>query len=103
MTIRNTSDLKVRGEGAAPGLQHEHHVFLLFGKTGLFAINKAWIKLSFGGDTSFYVLFIVEYQFSVGTAFSLDTWIFCHTGTCRLSCLSLLASHYITFSGNFKS
>ena len=39
-------------------------MFLLFGKPGLFAINKAWIKLSFGGITSFYVLFIVEYQFS---------------------------------------
>ena len=49
--IRNISDLKVRGEGAAPGLKHGHHKFLLFGKTGLFAINKAWIKLSFGGDT----------------------------------------------------
>ena len=39
-------------------------MFSLFGKTGLFAINKAWIKLSFGGDTSFNVLFLVEYQFS---------------------------------------
>ena len=103
MTIRNISELKVRGKGAALGLQHGHHVFLLFGKTGLFAINKAWIKLSFGGDTSFYVLFIVEYQFSVGTAFSLDTGNFCHTQTCRLSCLSSPASHYVTFSGNFKS
>ena len=75
----------------------------LFGKTVLFAINKAWIKLSIGGDTSFNVLFIVEYQFSVGTAFSLDTGNFCHTRTCCLSCLSLPASHYVTFSGNFKS
>ena len=39
-------------------------MFLLFGKPGLFAINKAWINLSFGGITSFYVLFVVEYQFS---------------------------------------
>ena len=39
-------------------------MFSLFGKTGLFAINKAWIKLSFGGNTSFYVLFVVEYQLS---------------------------------------
>ena len=79
MAIRNISDLKVWGEGVALGLQHGHHMFLLFGKSGLFAINKAWIKLSFGGDTSFNVLFIVEYQFSVGTAFSLDIGKFCHT------------------------
>ena len=58
----------------------------LFGKTVLFAINKAWIKLSLGGDTSFNVLFIVEYQFSVGTSFSLDTGKFFHTRTCPLSC-----------------
>ena len=103
MAIRNISLLKVRGEGAALGLQHGHYVVLLFGKTVLFAINKAWIKLSFGGDTSFYVLFIVEYQFSVGTAFSLDTGNFCHTRTCHLSCLSLPASHYVMFLGNFKS
>ena len=102
MAIRNISDLKVRGEGAVLGLQHGHHVVLLFGKTLLFAINKAWIKLSFGGDTSFYVLFVVEYQFSVGTAFSLDNGNFCHTRTCRLSCLSSPASHYVTFLGNFK-
>ena len=51
-------------------------MFLLFGKAGFSAINKAWIKLSFGGNTSFYVLFVVEYQFCVGTAFSLDTWKF---------------------------
>ena len=50
----------------------------LYEKTVLFAINKAWIKLSLGGDTSFNVLFIVEYQFSVGTSFSLDTGKFCH-------------------------
>ena len=40
-------------------------MFLLFGKLELFAINKAWIKLSLGGNTSFHVLFVVEYQFSV--------------------------------------
>ena len=51
----------------------------LFRKTVLFAINKAWIKLSLGGDTLFNVFFIVEYQFSVGTSFSLDTVKFCHT------------------------
>ena len=89
MAIRNISDLKVRGGAVLRLGQHGHHVFLLFGKAVLFAINKAWIKLSFGGDTSFNVLFVVEYQFSVGTAFSLDTGKFCHTRTCRLSCLSL--------------
>ena len=69
--------------------QRGHHVLLLFGKTVLFAINKAWITLSFGGDTSFNVLFIVDYQFSAGTSFSLDTWKNCHTRTCCLSCLAL--------------
>ena len=59
--------------------------------------------LSFGGDTSFNVLFIVEYQFSAGTSFSLDTWKYCHTRTCRLSCLASPASQYVTFPGNFKS
>ena len=83
--------------------QHGHHVVLLFGKTVLFAINKAWIKLSLGGDTSFNVLFIVEYQFSAGTSFSLDTWKYCHTRTCHLSCLASPTSHYVTFSRNFKS
>ena len=48
-----------------PCLQHGDHVFLLFRKPGFFTINKAWIKLSFGGNTSFYVLFVVEYQFCV--------------------------------------
>ena len=64
---------------------------LLFGKTVLFAINKAWITLSLGGDTdtSFNVLFITEYQFRAGTSFSLDTWKNCHTRTCHLSCLAL--------------
>ena len=49
----------------------------MFGISVLFAINKAWINLSNGGDTSFNVLFIVEYHFSVGTSFSLDTGEFC--------------------------
>ena len=53
--------------------QHGHHVLLVFRKTQLFAINKAWIKLSLGGDTLFHVIFIVEYHFCVGTSFSLDT------------------------------
>ena len=75
----------------------------VFRKSVLFAINKAWIKLSIGGDTSFNVLFIVEYQFSVGTSFSLDTGKFCHTRTCHLSCLALPANHYVMFLGNFKS
>ena len=78
-------------------------MFSLFRKTVLFAINKAWIKLSFGGDTSFNVLFIVEYQFSAGTSFSLDTWKYCHTRTCHLQCLASPSSHYVTFPGNFKS
>ena len=68
--------------------QHGHHMLLLFGKTLLFAINKAWIKLSLCGDTSFNVLFIVEYQFCAGTSFSLDTWRNFHTRTCHLSCLA---------------
>ena len=76
---------------------------LLFGKTVLFVINKAWIKLSFGGDTSFNVLFVVEYQFSAGTSFLLDTWKYCHTQTCCLSCLASPTSHYVMFPGNFKS
>ena len=87
MSIRNISDLKVRGGGVA--LQHGHHVVSLFGKYVLFAINTAWIKLSDAGDTLFNVLFIVEYHFSVRTSFSLDTGKFCHTRTCHLSCLSL--------------
>ena len=53
-------------------------MFSVFGISVLFAINKAWINLSNGGDTSFNVLFIVEYHFSVGTSFSLDTGKFCH-------------------------
>ena len=53
-------------------------MFSVFGISVLFAINKAWINLSNGGDTSFNVLFIVEYHFSVGTSFSLETGEFCH-------------------------
>ena len=83
--------------------QYGHHMVSVFRKSVLFAINKAWIKLSIGGDTSFNVLFVVEYQFSVGTSFSLDTGKFCHTRICHLSCLALPANHYVTFSGNFKS
>ena len=41
MAIRNISDLEVPGEGVVPGLQHGHHMVLLFRKTVLFAINKA--------------------------------------------------------------
>ena len=52
---------------------------LLFEKTVLFAITKAWIKLSLGGDTSFNVLFVVDYKFCAGTSFSLDTWKNIHT------------------------
>ena len=50
--------------GAAPGeATWTPHVFSLFRKIQLFAINKAWIKLSLGGDTLFHVIFVVEYQF----------------------------------------
>ena len=73
-----------------PGLgQHGHHVFSVFRKPVLFAINTDWIKLSDARDTLFNVLFIVEYHFSVGTSFSLDTGRFCHTRTCHLSCLAV--------------
>ena len=40
--------------------QHGHRAFLFFGKTQLFAINKAWINLSLGGDTLFHVIIFVE-------------------------------------------
>ena len=83
--------------------QHGHHVLSLFGIYVLFAINKAGINLSNGGDTSYNVLFIVEYQFSVRTSFSLDTGKFDFTQTCCLSCLALPANHYVMFSENFKS
>ena len=43
-----------------------------FGKYVVFAIITAWIYLSNGGDTLFCVLFVMEYQFSVGTSFSLE-------------------------------
>ena len=72
-------------------------MFSVFRISVLFAINKAWINLSNGGYTSFNVLFIAEYHFSVGTSFLLDTGKFCHTRTCRLSCLELPANHYVTF------
>ena len=48
-------------------------MLLLFGKTVLFPINKAWITLSLG------VMFVVEYQFCAGTSYSLDIWKNCHT------------------------
>ena len=68
--------------------QHGHHVFSVIRKPLLFAINKAWINLSNGGGTLFHMLFVVEYQFCLGTSFSLDTGNICHTQTCCLSCLS---------------
>ena len=43
-----------------PCFEHGDHVLLLLDKLGFFAINTAWIKLSFGGNTSFHVLFIVK-------------------------------------------
>ena len=50
-----------------------------FGNYVFLAINMAWNYMSNGGDTLFCVLFIVDYQISVGTSFSLDNGIFCHT------------------------
>ena len=78
-------------------------MFLLFMKPGFLAINTAWIKLSLGGNTLFYVLFPVEYQFCLGTSFSMDTWRNYFSRTCRLSCLASLPSHYVTLLGNIKS
>ena len=77
-------------------------MLLLFMKHGFFAINKAWIKLSFGGDTLLHVLFVVEYQFCLGTSFSMDTWRIHFSRTCRLSCLAS-PCHYVTLLGNVKS
>ena len=54
-------------------------MLLLFEKLYYLPLIGAWIMLSLGGDTSFNVLFIVEYQFCAGTSFSLDTWKNCHT------------------------
>ena len=65
-------------------------MFSLLGKTELFAINMAWIKLSLGGNSLFHVLFIMEYQFCLGTSFSMDTWRTYFSQTCHLSCLSSL-------------
>ena len=86
-------------EGVVPCLQHGHHMFSLFGKTELFAINKAWIKLSLGRNSLFHVIFVVEYQFCLGTSFSIDTWRIHFSRTCRLSCLAL-PCHYVTLLGN---
>ena len=47
-----------------------------FGKYVFLAINTVWIYMSNSGDTLFCVLFIVEYQVSVETSFSLDNGIF---------------------------
>ena len=77
-------------------------MFLVFRKIQLFAINKAWIKLSLGGDTLFHVIFVVEYQFCVRTLFSMDTWRIHFSRTCHLSCLAS-PCHYVTLLGNVKS
>ena len=71
-------------------------MFSVFGKTLLFAIYMAWIKLLFHGDTSFNVCFIVDYHFSAGTSFSMEIGIFYHPQTCHLSCLSSCSSPAIT-------
>ena len=87
----------------APCFQHGYHVFLLFMKPGFLAINTAWINLSLGGNTSLHVFFIVEYQFCLGTSFSMDTWRTYFSRTCHLSCLTSLPCHYVTLLGNIKS
>ena len=88
MSIKNISDLKARRGWHFVSSQHGHYVLSQFRKYVFLALITAWIYLSNGGDTSFCVLFIVEYQFTLGTSFSLDTGIFCHTRTCHQSCLS---------------
>ena len=75
-------------------------MFLLFGIGVLFAINKAWIKLSFGGDTSFNVLFIVEYQFVLELHFH---WMLGNIVIHEYVVYHVYHCHYVTFSGNFKS
>ena len=77
--LKTISDLKARRGQCLVSSQHGHHVLSQFGKYVFLAIITAWIYLSNDGDTLFCVLFIVEYQFTVGTSFSLDTEIFCHT------------------------
>ena len=57
-----------------PCFEHGSHVLGVFGKTQLFAINTAWINMSLGGNSSFHVLFSMEYQFCVGTSFAMDIW-----------------------------
>ena len=88
MLIKNISDLKAQRGRCFISSQHGHHMLSQFGKYVFLAIITAWIYLPNGGDTLFCVLFIVEYQFTVGTSFLLDTGIFCHTRTCHQSCLS---------------
>ena len=77
-------------------------MLLLFGKTVLFAINKAWITL----DTSFYVLFIVEYQFCAGTSFVLELhfhWILGKIVIHEHVVYHVYHRHYVMFPDNFKS
>ena len=101
----NISDLKVPSskEGAAPCFEHGNHVLGVFGKNELFAINTAWINLSLGGNSLFHVLFIMEYQFCLGTSFTMDTGKTYFSRTCRLSCLPSTSRNYVTLLGNVKS
>ena len=102
----NISDLKVRGmstEGAAPCFQHGNHVLGVFGKNELFAISKAWINLSLGGNSLFHVFFIMDYQLCLGTSFTMDIWKNYFSPTCRLPCLSSTSRNYVTLLGNVKS
>ena len=87
-----------------PCFKHGSHVLGVFGKTQLFAINTAWINMSLGGNSLFHVLFIMEYQFCVGTSFAMDIWqnLF-FIRTCRLPCLSSTSRNYVTLLGNVKS
>ena len=87
----------------APCFEHGNHMLSLLGKTELFAINTAWIKLSLGGNSLFHVLFIMEYLFCLGTSFSMDTWRTYFSRTWHLSCLASSPSHYVTLLGNIKS
>ena len=82
MPICDISDLKVRVEGAAPSLvKHGDHVLSVLGKTVLFAINTAWIYLFVGGNIYFNVCFVVEYDITAGTSFSLETGNFVQART----------------------
>ena len=73
ISIKNISDLNVRRGWCFVSSQHGHHMLSEFGKYVFLAIIMAWIYLSNGGDTLFWVHFVLEYQVSVGTSFSLDT------------------------------